>query len=245
MRLHKNIPLSLVVGLGSLSILTMIGSFESVQAGVIIGDVIEEKISFALVPGTLEVPSVRNIICIDICVPGRGVNHPIQNRETITLGEPGFQPGFQKYYNVYPVVINIPQPVVPRQQVDLFSILAGNTASGIGSVPSGATLESAYVIGVNTGNRYQSEITLINDLNNLPTSSSNNINIQWDLSSFSATTGNFYLAKTTIPVEDVCCVPEPSTYLGIFALGTLGAASTLKRKLKSSKSTKKETTKVG
>ena len=40
-------------------------------------------------------------------------------------------------------------------------------------------------------------------------------------------------------------VPEPSSLLGFLALGTLGAASTLKRKLKSSKSTGKETTKVG
>ena len=39
-------------------------------------------------------------------------------------------------------------------------------------------------------------------------------------------------------------VPEPSFISGIFALGTLGAASTLKRKLKSSKSSEKETTKV-
>jgi hypothetical protein len=43
----------------------------------------------------------------------------------------------------------------------------------------------------------------------------------------------------------VSSVPEPSSTLGFFALGTLGAASTLKRKLKPSKSTEKETTKVG
>ena len=39
-------------------------------------------------------------------------------------------------------------------------------------------------------------------------------------------------------------VPEPSSILSILALGTLGAASTLKRQLKSSNSTEKETTKV-
>jgi hypothetical protein len=39
-------------------------------------------------------------------------------------------------------------------------------------------------------------------------------------------------------------VPEPSSILGILAIGTLGAASTLKRKLKPSQSTEKETTKV-
>jgi hypothetical protein len=40
-------------------------------------------------------------------------------------------------------------------------------------------------------------------------------------------------------------IPEPSAILSLLALGTLGAASTLKRKLKSSKSTEKEKTKVG
>jgi hypothetical protein len=39
-------------------------------------------------------------------------------------------------------------------------------------------------------------------------------------------------------------VPEPSSVLGLLALGTLGAASTIKRKLKPSQSTEKETTKV-
>ncbi|GCA79415.1 hypothetical protein MiTs_01406 [Microcystis aeruginosa NIES-2521] len=39
-------------------------------------------------------------------------------------------------------------------------------------------------------------------------------------------------------------VPEPTSILSLLALGTLGAASTLKRQLKSSKSTEKETTKV-
>jgi hypothetical protein len=46
--------------------------------------------------------------------------------------------------------------------------------------------------------------------------------------------------------SDACLVPvpEPSSILGFLALGTLGAASTLKRKLKPSKSTEKETTKA-
>jgi hypothetical protein len=40
-------------------------------------------------------------------------------------------------------------------------------------------------------------------------------------------------------------IPEPSSIIGLAVLGTLGAASTLKRQIKSSKSTEKETTKVG
>ena len=40
-------------------------------------------------------------------------------------------------------------------------------------------------------------------------------------------------------------VPEPNSLIGLAVLSTLGAASTLKRKLKPSQSTEKETTKVG
>jgi hypothetical protein len=40
-------------------------------------------------------------------------------------------------------------------------------------------------------------------------------------------------------------IPESSSVLSLLALGTLGAASTLKRQIKPSKSSEKETTKVG
>jgi hypothetical protein len=50
-------------------------------------------------------------------------------------------------------------------------------------------------------------------------------------------TFNGTIVKTT-------SIPEPTSILSFLALGTLGAASTLKRKLKPSKLTEKETTKV-
>ncbi|MFM2378506.1 MAG: hypothetical protein RLZZ143_1084 [Cyanobacteriota bacterium] len=53
------------------------------------------------------------------------------------------------------------------------------------------------------------------------------------------------LFTKTILFDQCQPIPEPSTVLSLLALGTLGAASTLKRKLKSSKSAEKETTKVG
>ncbi len=46
------------------------------------------------------------------------------------------------------------------------------------------------------------------------------------------------------PADYCIRVPEPTSTLSLLALGTLGAASTLKRQLKSSKSSEKETTKV-
>lgn len=46
-------------------------------------------------------------------------------------------------------------------------------------------------------------------------------------------------------VEMEVAVPEPTSILSLLALGTLGAASTLKRKLKPFKSIENETTKIG
>jgi hypothetical protein len=46
-------------------------------------------------------------------------------------------------------------------------------------------------------------------------------------------------------VQTVQQVPEPASLFGLGVLGTLGVGSTLKRKLKPSKSAEKETTKVG
>ena len=40
-------------------------------------------------------------------------------------------------------------------------------------------------------------------------------------------------------------IPEPSSIIGLAVLGTIGGALTLKRQIKSSKPSEKETTKVG
>lgn len=57
--------------------------------------------------------------------------------------------------------------------------------------------------------------------------------------------GTFTIDKNEFHKETkIQPVPEPSSTLTLLALGTLGATSTLKRKLKSSKSSEKETTTV-
>jgi len=58
------------------------------------------------------------------------------------------------------------------------------------------------------------------------------------------------LASVSLPVtfgtaQTAQQVPEPASLFGLGVLGTLGVGSTLKRKLKPSKSAEKETTKVG
>ena len=55
--------------------------------------------------------------------------------------------------------------------------------------------------------------------------------------------GGITVSVTEIAAPPVS-IPEPTSTFSLLALGTLGAASTLKRKLKPSQSTEKETTKV-
>ncbi len=63
--------------------------------------------------------------------------------------------------------------------------------------------------------------------------------IIWMASPFAPVTGTTsilngagFTANANIPVPGIATVPEPTSILGLLALGTLGAASTLKRKLK-------------
>jgi hypothetical protein len=75
---------------------------------------------------------------------------------------------------------------------------------------------------------------------NIPLSYINNGN-GWETTSlFSGT-----VTLDSLHALEASTVPEPSTILSLLALGTLGAASTLKRQIKSSKPSEKETTKVG
>jgi hypothetical protein len=62
------------------------------------------------------------------------------------------------------------------------------------------------------------------------------------------TPGNLGPEDSELPISfsaTPIIVPEPTSTLSLLALGTLGAASTLKRKLKQSKSAEDDTTKVG
>jgi hypothetical protein len=59
--------------------------------------------------------------------------------------------------------------------------------------------------------------------------------------------GNLGTEDSELPISfsaTPITVPEPTSTLGFIALGTLGAVSTLKRKLRTAKSPKKEATKV-
>ncbi len=124
-------------------------------------------------------------------------------------------------YNIYPLVIDVPGTSVKTAMIDVYDVLAADSGSGIGSLPPGMVLEQSSFFGTVSNATYTAQITPITDLADLPTSSANDSAITWDLSSLSGTTGNFYLAKVTLPFEDVASVPEPSA-AGLLLVGTLG-----------------------
>ena len=108
--------------------------------------------------------------------------------------------------------------------------------------PQIVPLSDELFIGRKTGTIYTSFLNVTSTLADLPT-----LLPGYDLSVFTGDPNSIvYVSQALVPAFDVGeCIPEPSTVLSLLALGTLGAASTLKRQLKPSKSTEKETTKVG
>jgi hypothetical protein len=98
----------------------------------------------------------------------------------------------------------------------------------IGSLPGGATTIDYPWFGnlVDRGNSI-----IFNDLH-------------FEVRITSTQPATFTWESVSLGVDANKIIPEPTSTLGILALGTLGAASTLKRQLKSSKSSEKETTKV-
>lgn len=126
-----------------------------------------------------------------------------------------------RLFNIYAATIEIPQPVDFQAFIDIYWLVAadiGDTGM-IGGLPSLGELVSASMTG-SSGAVFDAEITPINDLANLPTSSINDLMIEWDLSALTETTGNFFLAKVTLPGKEL--VPGPGS-VAILALGGLMA----------------------
>lgn len=146
---------------------------------------------------------------------------PVTVPNTETINVPSGPPLTFNLYNVYPLVIDVPGTSVKTASIDIYDILAADTGSGIAALPDGLSLQQATFFGTVNNMGYVAQITPISDLANLPTSSANDSAITWDLSQFTGTTGNFYLSKVTVPLEDVAAVPEPQSG-GLLLSGTLG-----------------------
>jgi len=116
-------------------------------------------------------------------------------------------------WNYYPetIEITIPDGADPSQApIDIFDLPTAGGYPGLGPLPSGSKLMSAGVFGPVTGQFYPATILTINDLSDLPTSSSNDSLITWDTSVFGQTSGPFFIARTTMPFGELL-VPEPSS----------------------------------
>lgn len=153
---------------------------------------------------------------IDTESPPKVTSQIIFNEETslVSAGTYSFD-----LFNVYVAEITFEGTFV-----DLFWLMVADDGTGISALPDGWILEEASIFGASTNAEFTASITPINDLINLPTSSLNNTNIVWDLSQFSETTGDFFLARATLPVIELQKTPESSNLLGIYILGTLGAS---------------------
>lgn len=135
-----------------------------------------------------------------------------------------------RVFNVYPDAAHVPQvpSFDPNNPIDFFFFMAVDSdttqtspVSGLGPLPGGWTVEQATMTGT-SGTGLSAEITPISDLANLPTSSPNLTAIEWDLSAFSQTTGNFFLAKVTFPNAYELVEPDDIPTLNEWALVFFG-----------------------
>ena len=140
------------------------------------------------------------------------------NKETIEI--PGSAVD-QEYdlYNIYTKFLEFPDPPVFLNPyfIHFFWFMAANTGLGIGPLPVGTLLTAGSLFGGRTGTEFTATITAINDLADLPIQSPGGLEIGWDLSGLSQTTGNFFLAHAILPSDEVFQTAEPGS-LVLFAI---------------------------
>ena len=199
-----------------LAVLAVTFVVKNSHAGTFEITVIEDKGTFQeFIPVTRIVPDRLIFVCTTCGAVLGGATVPSLETVLIPAGPPF------RLFNIYPDLIDVPQPFDPNRNIDFAWVMAADTGTGIGPVPSGLNLQNASLVGV-SGTQFPATIQSISNLAALPTSSPNDLRINWDLSPFSQTTGSFFLVQATIPGSQI--VPEPSTglLLGSGLLGILG-----------------------
>lgn len=157
------------------------------------------------------------------------------------------------------------QPAIPPKAINIFGPAGGTVVIGkdgkITKTFNGSGINIISSINFNANDTVQQINTMLfNDLNSQAGSLPSGFSFSLESNGVSLVGTNLFDIEVTdeisftnggtvdIPfgaeLTDVS-VPEPTSTLSLLALGTLGAGATLKRKLKPSKSTIKETTKVG
>jgi hypothetical protein len=120
------------------------------------------------------------------------------------------------FANIFPKEIDVPENPFPNPQrpIDFFDIFVElDINSHPAPLENGMQIQDANMQG-SSGTLYPGLIFPINDLSLLPTSSANDTNIQWDLSQFTSTRGNFFLIEYTLPnAFEATQIPEPSAFI--------------------------------
>jgi hypothetical protein len=140
------------------------------------------------------------------------------------------------FANVYPKETHVPQE--PKPDVyrfgDFFDVFTEIKLDGsLGPLEPGMQIQEGpdtYLEG-SSGTRYPGKVTPINDLNQLPTSSSNGTQFVWDLSRFSTTVGNFFLIEYQLPPIELVDIPEPSHVALLVGLAICSQALSKRRTL--------------
>ncbi len=136
----------------------------------------------------------------------------------------------EHFFNVYPVAIEIPQPVDLQQLITIpFFMATGQNPLELGPLPDGAQVTSAEMQD-GSGTWHPANIYSFFDVFvDLPIEGPHGETYTWDLDRFATTQGNFYLAEVTMSAG-VFAAPEPST-LALILLGGLGWSALRRKRL--------------
>jgi hypothetical protein len=125
-------------------------------------------------------------------------------------------PTILHFANIFPKEIDVPENPRPDpgKFISFFDVFVElDMNSHWAPLEPNMQIDNANMQG-SSGTLYPGLVTPIHDLSQLPTSNANDTNIQWDLSQFATTTGNFFLIEYDLPnAFEATKTPEPSSFI--------------------------------
>ncbi|MDB9392058.1 PEP-CTERM sorting domain-containing protein [Microcystis aeruginosa] len=154
------------------------------------------------------------------------------------------KPSYDKYngYNLNDVRVN---SATLAPDLSIFTISFGATSDFDPTDFVGTNISGSMDLTNLSNEPGTISTTYISKIDNKPYTQTTTINTISNTDWTTRNRGPIPITKKHYIAGSPFTIPEPSSTLSLLALGTLGAASTLKRQLKPTKSAEKETTKVG